>query len=297
MVFFVVRRRSLRRFCSLALLLPVLLILPLLAPPPHGSPALAAAAPGTPLPVIMYHSLLMDPARAGKYVLSPQTLEADIVHLQQHGYQPVTLRQAVRYVQSGGSLPEKPVLLTLDDGYLNNLLYLPDILERTGAPVLVSVVGEYTQRFTDTPDPNPSYGHLTWSDISALVACGRVEIGNHSWAFHAQSPRRGSMRLDGESAEQYRAALSADALRVQTALAEHCGVTPAVYTYPFGQISDGADAILQDLGFSATLSCYEQVTTLVPGRPETLLSIGRYNRPSGLSSRDFFARIGLIPLD
>ncbi len=294
MLFVVARRRTLRRFFSTVLVLAVLIGLPFFSLPPRNAPASAAAGPqGIPLPVVMYHSLLMDPARAGQYVLSPETLEADLIYLKEHGYQTVTLRQAVDYVLNGGTLPEKPVLLTLDDGYLNNLLYLPDILERNDACALVSVVGDYAQRFTDTPDPNPNYGHMTWDDIAALAATGRVEIGNHSWGFHNQSPRRGSMRLSGESAEQYRAVLTADAQRVQDALTKRCGLTPLVFTYPYGQISDGADDILREMGFSATLSCYEQVTTLIPGQPECLFSIGRYNRPSGISTADFFARMGI----
>lgn len=287
-----IRIGLLRRLLALAVFLCLAFFVLFRAP--DGAPALSAAtAQGTPLPVIMYHSLLRDPAMAGPYVLSPDDFEADILYLQQHGYETVSLRQAVDYVLSGGSLPEKPVLLTLDDGFLNNLSYLPDILERTGACVLVSVVGQYTELFSDHPDPNPSYAYLSWDEIAALTATGKVEIGNHSWGFHALSPRRGAMRLPGETDAQYRAALINDAARLQNALNERCGLSPQVYTYPYGQISEGADTLLREMGFAATLSCYELITTLTPGRPDCLYSIGRFNRPSGISSADFFTDIGL----
>ena len=74
-------------------------------------------------------------------------------------------------------------------------------------------------------------------------------------------------------------------------LTAQCGVTPRVYVYPYGQISDGADAALRALGFEATLSCYERVTVLRRGDPDCLYSIGRYNRPAGPSSEEFFRRI------
>lgn len=289
-----IRRRRLRRLLSGAILAAVLTGLPFFPLPPRDAPAMAPAeAQGTPLPVVMYHSLLRDPSLSGPYVLSPDVLESDILYLKQKGYQPVTMAQAIDYVLHGGALPEKPVLLTLDDGNVNNLLYLPDILERSDACALVSIVGQYAQQFTDTPDPNPSYGYMSWPEISALAATGRVEIGNHSYGFHAQSPRRGSTKMEGETPEQYRAILTADAQRLQDALAERCGITPQVYTYPYGQITDGADDILREMGFAATLSCYERITVLVPGDASTLYSIGRYNRPSGISSADFFQKMGI----
>lgn len=284
----------LRRLFALAIAVLALLVFTLFTPSSDGAPALSpAAAQGTPLPVIMYHGLLRDPAMAGPYVLSPDDFEADILYLQQHGYETVSMQQVIDYVLHDGPLPEKPVLLTLDDGCLNNLTYLPDILERTDTCALVSVVGQYVSLFTERPDPNPSYAYMTWSEIAELAATGRVEIGNHSWGFHAQSPRRGSTRLQGESDTQYRDILTSDAQRLQDALTENCDLTPQVYTYPYGQISAGADEILCDMGFTATLSCYELVTTLIPGQPDCLYSIGRYNRPSGIASADFFAGIGL----
>lgn len=285
--------RRLRRPFALGLVVCAISAFTLLAAP-AGVPALSAVEPAqTALPVIMYHGLLKDPQMAGQYVLSPADFEADILYLQQCGYQTVSMRQVIDYVLYDGALPEKPVLLTLDDGCLNNLTYLPDILERTDACALVSVVGQYAQLFTDHPDPAPSYAYMSWEEIAALAATGRVEIGNHSWGFHAQTPRRGSTRLAGESDARYRSVLTEDAQRLQDALSQNCGLKPLVYTYPYGQISDGADEILRDMGFCATLSCYERTTVLYPGQPDCLYSIGRYNRPSGMTSSEYFAKIGL----
>lgn len=286
--------RRLRRLFSLGLVMCAILVFSLTASPASAPALSAASATQTPLPVIMYHGLLKDTQMAGKYVLSPADFEADILYLQEHGYQTVTMQQVVDYVLNNGTLPEKPVLLTLDDGCLNNLTYLPDILARTDACALVSVVGQYTELFTEHPDPSPSYAYLSWDEISALADTGRVEIGNHSWGFHAQAPRRGSTRLEGESDAQYRSVLTEDAQRLQDALTEKCGLTPLVYTYPYGQISAGADDILRDMGFLATLSCYELTTVLTPGQPECLYSIGRYNRPSGMTSAEYFSEIGLV---
>ena len=61
---------------------------------PHAPQAAAApaAAPGhaadpreeVVVPIIMYHSILKDPARAGDYIISPAVFEADLIYLMDH---------------------------------------------------------------------------------------------------------------------------------------------------------------------------------------------------------------------
>ena len=130
-----------------ARLLPLLLALVLCACRPAGGQALAAhAAAADPresvqVPVLMYHSILKDPARAGTYVVSPAQFEADMVCLLDRGYETVSVAELIAYVDGTGRLPEKPVVVTLDDGYYNNLTYVLPILERLDLCAVISIVG------------------------------------------------------------------------------------------------------------------------------------------------------------
>ena len=74
------------------------------------------------IPVVMYHALLKDEAQHGRYVISPAEFENDLLYLKKHGYTTILVEDLIAYTQ-GASLPEKPVLLTFDDGYYNNYLY------------------------------------------------------------------------------------------------------------------------------------------------------------------------------
>ena len=47
---------------------------------------LAAGSQGTELPILMYHSVLRDEKRSGKYIVSPHTIEEDLAYLSGHGY-------------------------------------------------------------------------------------------------------------------------------------------------------------------------------------------------------------------
>ena len=258
------------------------------------SDSAAAAADVLPaeraLPIIMYHSILDDPAKAQDYVITPDTLESDLAWLAAHGYQTVTVRELIDFCTGTAVLPEKPIMITFDDGYLNNLTYAAPLLEEYGMRAVLSVVGSYTERFSDTPDPDPNYAHLTWDDLAALQASGVFEIQNHSYDMHSLSPRRGSDRRENESESSYKAAFTEDTKRMQQLLEAH-GIRAAAYTYPYGQVGAHTTEWLKALGFSVSFTCYEKMNVIRAGDPDSLLLLGRWNRPAGISTEQFLQRV------
>ena len=62
-------------------------------------PAPVSAAAGIPLPIIMYHSVLRDPTRTSKYVITPESLSADLSYLHEHGYTTVLPSQVIAYAR------------------------------------------------------------------------------------------------------------------------------------------------------------------------------------------------------
>lgn len=243
------------------------------------------------LPVLMYHSVLKDARRAGKYVVSPDTFESDMRYLLDHGYESVLPSELAAFADGSGRLPDKPVLITLDDGYYNNLTYVLPILDRLNMKAVVDVVGQYADTFSERSDPNPNYAYLSWDEITELADSGRIEIGNHTYGMHTESSRLGCMKKRGEDFDTYRALLLGDLGRLQTLLQSRAHVTCITFAYPFGDISPEATEVLKELGFQCTLTCYERTNTVVRGDPESLLMLGRYNRPAGLSTEAFMARV------
>lgn len=242
------------------------------------------------LPIVMYHSILSDPGAQGKYVVSPSLLESDFKYLKSNGYESVTLDQLVDYVDGGAELPEQPILITFDDGFLNSRTYALPLLEAYDLHAVISVIGVHTETFSSRADPNPSYAHLTWDDIALLAASGRVEIGNHTYNMHCMSPRRGCTRRRGESLEAYKEAFVEDVTTLQSALMARCGLAPVVFTYPFGLVSEDADPLIRDLGFRLSLSCRERVNEITRN-PDCLFLLGRFNRPAKVSTAQFMQRL------
>jgi peptidoglycan/xylan/chitin deacetylase (PgdA/CDA1 family) len=67
----------------------------------------------------MYHSVSGNGHRDGLTVDSGQ-LEEHFLHLQSEGYSTIGLSELIAFYDQGRSLPENPVLITFDDGFLNN---------------------------------------------------------------------------------------------------------------------------------------------------------------------------------
>jgi len=238
-------------------------------------------------PIIMYHSVLKDENASGDYVVTPITLEKDLIYLKENGYTTVFISDLINYVYDDAVIPEKPVIITFDDGMLNNALYVLPLLKKYDMKAVFSVVGKYTQTFSDSGDRNPNYSYMSWADISDLKKTGRIEFGNHSYNMHTNDAnRRGSLIKPNENYLDYRNILISDVMKLQDDLDSKCDVVPEFYTFPYGFECDEATEILQTLGFKATLGCKEK-PNLITKDTNCLFDLNRFNRPSGVSTGDF----------
>lgn len=241
------------------------------------------------LPVMMYHSVYTN--APSEYEVTTVQLEQDLAWLQRNGCTAVTAEQLCLYTNGIGTLPERPVLITLDDGCYNNLSELLPLLERYDMHAIVSVVGTYADNQAAADPHNPVFSYLTWEDIRALADSGRVEIGNHTYDMHTMNGgRRGCARIDGESAADYAAALTADVSLLQNKLHEHAGIVPFVFAYPYGMVSRESIPVLREQGILVTLTCYEE-PNYITRDPKCLYGLGRYNRSGFYSTEEYMQMI------
>lgn len=248
---------------------------------------------GIRLPVLMYHGISEDASKIGKYVISPQSLDEDMQYLKRNGYNTVSAHQLIKYVYLGEELPEKPIVLTFDDGMYSNKEYALPILEKYGYCAIFSVVGSYTDEYTENNIVNPDYSYLRWQDISEISENPLIEFGNHSYAFHSISQKRyGTKKNKNESLLEYVNTFYQDTEKMQSEFLSNCNFKPVIYTYPFGSYSKESLRVLKKMGFLVTFSCFEGVNTIT--RDEAcLFMLKRYNRDGRLSSSAFFGRIKL----
>lgn len=240
------------------------------------------------LPIIMYHQILKDKKAWGKYVISPDDFEKDLIYFVENGYTTITVQDLIDFAYNEKELPDKPIMITFDDGYLTSKVYVLPILEKYNLKAVVSIVGEFTDRFSGSNDKGLSYAHMTWDDINELISSEHIEIQNHSYDMHKISGRKGITKLRKESLEDYRKVLNNDILHMQNLIEEKTGYKPMAFTYPFGSVCKDAEPILRDMGFLALLTCNEGVN-LLSGDKDELFNLKRYNRPYGIDREKFFS--------
>lgn len=239
----------------------------------------------------MYHSILKDPSRSNKYTVTPAVLEEDLKYIKDKGYTTVTIAALISYVYDDKPLPEKPIVLTFDDGHYNNYGYLFPLLEKYDMKAVISIVGSYTDKFTETDEANLNYSYLRWKDIKELMDTGRIEFQNHTYNLHSNTGKRiGTKKIKGETDEHYKNILKDDILKLQQEFEENTNYTPQCFTYPFGGISNASLDIIKELGFKASLSCEQGINKLTKN-PNSLYLLKRYNRPSYISTYNFFQKI------
>lgn len=245
----------------------------------------------TPLLIVMYHNVLKDTSKCGKYTITPDTFEQDVQYLINNGYTFVGCNDIIGCLYKGNQMPEKPVIITFDDGYYNNYTYIYPILQKYKIKAVISPIAIEAEKFTMSPDPNPAYSTMTWDNIKEMCDSGYVEVQNHSYNMHRISKdARGCAELPGESRQKYKERLCADLTQAHNMIFSNTGYTPQCMVYPFGMVSKGATEVIQQLGYKMSLSCTEGISYITSDK-DCLFMLKRNNRPYGVSSEEFFTKI------
>lgn len=229
------------------------------------------------LPIIMYHHILRDEARHGKFIISPDDLENDLKYIKKNGYTTITDLDLIEYQKNGKPLPEKPIMLTFDDGHLSYLEYVVPLLEKYDMKAIVSIVGSYTNDYTSHPDKAVSYAYLSWDDIKLLSQTSHTRIANHTYDMHKMVERSGCSKMKGEKSEHYKKIFSDDATKMRDLIYSYTQKNADCFTYPFGSFCKESEEEIKRLGFKISLTCNEGINSI--SRDSSLFKLKRFNRP------------------
>ena len=243
--------------------------------------ALSADEISTQMPILMFHHLSEDVTNSE--MVSPEQFEAQIRALSEAGYTGVSFDELQAYVLRGEPLPEKPVVITFDDGYRSNYTLAYPILQKYGMKATIFAVGVSfgTDHYKDTDYAiTPHFGA---AEAAEMTASGLISIQSHTYDMHQWPPyetgsavRENILQLSSESEEAYVQALTEDFTRSRALLEDATGRPVDVLAYPAGQYSTLAQVTLQSLGVHVTLSTNPGVNTVVKGLPQTLYAMLRF---------------------
>ena len=133
------------------------------------------------LRVLMYHKV--DPTHTDMLTVTIEQLREHLAFLQTAGYSIITMPQLLAFTQDKtNSLPKRPVLITFDDAYENNLIYALPILKEHHTPATIFV----PTAFVGGVNEWDSNGGLSTADI--LLTAGQLKgltLNNISLAYHS----------------------------------------------------------------------------------------------------------------
>ena len=242
------------------------------------------------LPIIMYHHISKKASALGDYVITPNQFESDLKFIKQKGYETITSQNLVDYFDGKFDLPEKPIMITFDDGYLSFYEYAYPLLQKYNMKAVLSVIGKYSDLYSDCDDRNINYAHVTWNNIKEMRKSGLIEMANHTYDLHTLNDRKGSAIKSGESGDCYKTMLASDLKTLQNKLKEVTGITPVTFTYPFGRVCKQSYSIIEEMGFKVSFGCEEKINYIDKENPY-LYKLKRFNRVHGKSSETFFKNI------
>ena len=208
--------RRIARLLSRGLPLPMLLLMAFVA-------WVLTAAPPEGFPILEYHMVTENPHPDAKpYVVPPEDFAEQLDYLAEEGYTTITPQDYARARKGKQQLPEKPIILTFDDGYEDNWrVVLPMLEERRMKAVFYMVTNSIGQP-----------GYLTWDNLFDMERRG-MEIGSHT-ANH--------LPLTTLSPEKQR-----EELRLSKLMLEWKGMkTIYSFSYPNGSYNAGVVAMLAE---------------------------------------------------
>lgn len=129
------------------------------------------------VPILLYHNIA-DFIPGLPYDASLNTpvftFERHMRAILEAGYTPITYEMYFRFATEGTPLPDNPILITFDDGYLSNYLYAYPILKKLGIKATIFTI---TDRRGKALSSNP---HFSWNQAKEMVDSGIIDIQSHT---------------------------------------------------------------------------------------------------------------------
>jgi peptidoglycan/xylan/chitin deacetylase (PgdA/CDA1 family) len=223
--------------------------------PPPGAPPHSVT-----VPVLTYHRVApLSAVGITDLKVEPSNFVAELSALRNAGYHTIHQWQLFDALYKGGALPAKPVIISVDDGYVDDVTRILPALQRFHMVATFFVI---TGRMTEP-------GFLNADQIRQLDRAG-MDVGDHT-AHHVD------LRL-----------LTASQLKSETAGSRHVlqrvlGHPVYFFAYPFGAFNDTVISAVKAAGFTMAYTTAGG-TTESTSTPLTMprVHVGRAETPGGL---------------
>lgn len=208
------------------------------------------------LPILMYHHLDTATDGSNSMIITPSKFENDIISILNKGYTPISFSELYKYVKDGYQLPQKPIIITFDDGYLSNYEYAFPILKKYNVKASIFPIVKYLE------EPSPDYLHFDYVQAREMINSGLVEIYSHTYDMHNQIS-------DDE-------AFYNDLIIVSDKFNKILQSELLAFAYPYGVHNDKLQKVVDRLGIKVTVTTQQGVNFVDKGDTDSLKLLNRY---------------------
>jgi peptidoglycan/xylan/chitin deacetylase (PgdA/CDA1 family) len=187
------------------------------------------------IPVLNYHSIGV--SKGNTLVLDPKKLAQQMEYLAEQCYSPLTLSDFILLLEKKKSPPAKPVLLTFDDGYIDNYEQAMPILKRHGFPATIFI----------SPGTIGQENKVNWKQIKEMQEAG-WDIQPHGMT-HPHLPELTAAEQKEEITQSRRQ------------IEQQLGTNADIFCYPYGEFNKQTLTILKEEGFRYAFTIRQGRTT------------------------------------
>ena len=224
-------------------------------PVPPASPDEEESVPGyhEQVPILMYHEV--NDLLANNLYLSVEDFKTHLAYFEEAGITPISMQQLYDHWFNEAPLPEKPIVLTFDDGYRSMYTTVYPLLKEKG----------WSGTFYCITDCRWSDNFLL-SDMIAEMAANGMEIGSHT-ASHVELNS-----LTGES-------LSYELTESMAVLSSITGSEVPMLCYPAGRYNEETKSAAEEAGYRFAVTTVNGIASRSQGAFE--LNRIRVNKECG----------------
>lgn len=207
------------------------------------------------IPVLMYHILLEN--RNDVISVDPARFREQMAAIKEAGYTTITDYELADHLRNNTLLPEKPILITFDDGYKSVYTEAFPVLEELGMKATVNVIASRIYEAPSTLHPE-EYEKFTWPE--ARMMQGTLMIQAHTWDSHYKKSNgqnefkgvitgRMALELGIETQEEFEKRVFEDFLLCKKTIEEKMGYEVVSLAYPYGEYSADTIRLAQVAGY------------------------------------------------
>ena len=236
------------------------------------------------VPILMYHHIEQDENKLNEFMVTPDKFKSDMQIINKLGYETISYGELYDFVYNNGNLPEKPIIITFDDGYESNYIYAYPVLKKYNMKATIAVVGIMVGK--STYNGNDSFKHFTYEQAKEMYNSGLIDIQSHTYNMHDIKYRVGIKRKNNENENKYIDSVKNDIKISMREIEENVGNKQIVFTYPYGAYDILTEKILSELGYKITVTTDPGVNHVVKEDGESLLKLKRYDIKNNTNLRE-----------